>query len=91
LETQETQEQTDGHHKPDVAHVTLSVDGAAPQPKEVPAGETVVSQLKAELGVDGTAVLWLLHEGKRRPLNNSESLDVESGMHFEAITGGGVS
>lgn len=74
-----------------VAHVTLGINDAPPQEKTVPAGETVVSTLKTELGVDLTLVLYLVHGQKRRPLGNFETVDVESGMHFEAIGGGGVS
>jgi len=77
--------------KPKLAHVTLGIDDQPPQPKTVPAGNTLVSQLKTQLGVDLAAVLYLLHGQKRTPLDNSQTIDVESGMHFEAIHGGGVS
>jgi hypothetical protein len=79
----------DGRGK--VAHVTLGVNDAPPQEKTVPAGETLVSRLKTELGVDLALVLYLVHGQKRKLLDNSETIEVESGMHFEAIGGGGVS
>jgi hypothetical protein len=68
------------------AHVKLGTEE-----KVVPAGETVVSVLKTELGVAETDVLWLVKGQERRPLGDQESLDVRSGLHFEAIGGGGVS
>jgi hypothetical protein len=73
------------------AHVTLGIDEQPPVSKVVPAGETKVSVLKNELGVDPTAVLYLVHGKERRVLDDSETLDVESGMHFEAIGGGKAS
>jgi hypothetical protein len=74
-----------------VAHVTIGVDDQAPQQRDIPEGDTAVSTLKSELGVDGAAVLYLKQGNRRKPLDNSQSLDVEDGMHFEAIGGGGVS
>jgi hypothetical protein len=68
------------------AHVKLGTDE-----KVVPAGPTVVSVLKEELGVPATDVLWLISGHGRRPLGDEETLDVENGLHFEAIGGGGVS
>jgi hypothetical protein len=73
------------------AHVTLGIDDQPPQAKVVAAGQTVVSMLKSELGVDSTTVLYLVHGQRRTVLDNSQTIDVESGMHFEAIGGGGVS
>jgi hypothetical protein len=69
-----------------VAHITLDKEE-----RTVPAGETVVSVLKIELGVDAAKTLFLKEHGKREPLANEQVIDVESGMHFEAIGGGGVS
>lgn len=68
------------------AHVTL--DGVA---HVVPAGRTVVSKLKEELGVDPTASLFLKEHGKRRLLADHRVIVVKSGMEFEAIPVGGVS
>jgi hypothetical protein len=68
------------------AHVKLGKDK-----KVVPAGDTLVSVLKIELGVSETDVLWLIEGHKRRPLGDQETIDVHSGLHFEAIGGGGVS
>lgn len=68
------------------AHVKLGTEE-----KTVPAGETVVSVLKTELGVAADAVLWFVHGNERRPLGDDETIDVKSGLHFEAIGGGGVS
>jgi hypothetical protein len=68
------------------AHVKLGTE-----PKAVPAGETMVSVLKTELDVPETDVLWLIEGQVRRPLGDQETIDVRSGMHFEAIGGGGVS
>jgi hypothetical protein len=78
-------------NKPQEAHVTLGIDEQPPVPKVVPAGETKVILLKKELGVEPTAVLYLVHGKERRVLDDSETLDVESGMHFEAIGGGKAS
>lgn len=79
------------HQSVKEAHVTLGIDDQPPQPKVVPAGSTLVCTLKSELGVDPAAVLYLVHGERRTPLDNSQTIDVESGMHFEAIGGGGVS
>lgn len=57
----------------------------------IPAGPTVVSQLKAELGVEPAASLFLKEHGKRELLADDATVNVKSGMHFEAIPGGGVS
>lgn len=74
------------HHTKTEAHVKLdNVEHV------VPAGLTVVSVLKTELGVDPASSLFLKEHGKRRLLADDEVIDVESGMHFEAIPGGGVS
>jgi hypothetical protein len=72
--------------KEKLAHVKL---GDAPV--TVPAGTTTVAVLKRELGIDPADVLYLVHGSKRTLLADHESIDVESGMHFEAISGGGVS
>jgi hypothetical protein len=74
-----------------VAHVTVQIDDGDPIPKEVPAGNTQVLLLKAELGVAADSVLWLVHGQVRKPYDNSETIDVANGMHFEAIGGGGIS
>jgi hypothetical protein len=68
------------------AHVKLGTEA-----KVVNAGETTVSVLKQELRVDPADVLWLVKGNERRPLADHETINVESGMHFEAIGGGGVS
>jgi hypothetical protein len=73
------------------AHVTLGIDDQPPVKKVVPAGDTKVRALKEELGVDAKAVLYLVHGSHRRVLDDSETLDVKSGMHFEAIGGGKAS
>ncbi len=78
METQATQQRT--------AHVKLGT-----QEHEVPAGPTLVSVLKQELGVDPTFVLYLIHGQERRVLGDAETIDVESGQHFEAVPGGAVS
>jgi hypothetical protein len=72
--------------KQGLAHVKLGTEE-----RVVPAGPTVVLELKREFGVDETDVLYLLHGQERRVLGNEEALDVKSGQHFEAIGGGGVS
>jgi hypothetical protein len=71
---------------PAVAHVKLGKED-----RTVPAGETVVSVLKSELGVDPAQTLFLKDHGKRVPLANEQVIDIVSGMHFESIGGGGVS
>ena len=63
------------------AHVTLGIDDKPPVDKTIPAGETKVTVLKQELGVSDTAVLYLVHGKERRVLDDSETLDVKSGMH----------
>jgi len=73
------------------AHVTLGIDEQPPVEKVIPAGDTKVTVLKKELDVDSKAVLYLVHGAERRVLEDSETLDVKSGMHFEAITGGKAS
>ncbi len=70
----------------ELAHITL--DG---KPREVPAGPTVVSELKRELQVNPAFVLFLIHGHEKRPLGDAETIDVKSGLHFEAVPGGGVS
>jgi hypothetical protein len=81
--------------KTDTAQVILVVDEdgveSKPVEKEVSAGPTLISTLKAELGVPEAAILWLIEGQKRTPFDNSETIDVRSGMHFEAIEGGGIS
>jgi hypothetical protein len=72
--------------KAKLAHVKLG-----DEPRTVSAGETTVERLKAELGVDPTDVLYLIHGNGRNVLADHEPIDVKSGMHFEAIGGGGVS
>lgn len=69
-----------------IAHVKLGTD-----PREVPAGPTVVSVLKVLLGVPETDGLFLKVPGGRRLLGDQETIDVKSGLHFEAFPGGGVS
>ena len=68
------------------AHVEL--DGVK---HEIPAGPTVVSTIKAELGVDPAWSLFVKDHGKRRLLADDEIVHVKNGLHFEAIPGGGVS
>lgn len=81
--------------KTDTAQVVLVVDEGGeeskPVEKEVSAGPTQVSVLKAELGVPEPAILWLIEGQKRTQFDNSETIDVRDGMHFEAIEGGGIS
>jgi hypothetical protein len=69
-----------------IAHVKLGTE-----PKEVPAGPTIVAALKALLGVPETFSLFLKEEGKSRLLGDGEIIDVKSGLHFTANPGGGVS
>jgi hypothetical protein len=88
LETKETAA-SDG--KGAVAHVTVQIDDGEPTPKEVRTGDTPVIELKQELGIATDSVLWLVHGQERKPYDNSETLDVKNGMHFEAIGGGGIS
>lgn len=70
----------------DVAHVKLGNE-----PRQVPAGPTLVSVLKQELGVDAAQTLFIKDHGKREPLADDRTIDVKSGMHFEALGGGSVS
>lgn len=69
-----------------IAHVKLGTE-----PREVPAGPTVVSALKILLGVPDTNSLFLKMPGGRRLLGDQEIIEVKSGLHFEAFPGGGVS
>lgn len=72
--------------KKKLAHVKLGDEA-----KIIPAGMMTVAQLKQELGVDPADVLYLKKGNKRVLLADHETIDVKSGMHFEAIGGGGVS
>jgi hypothetical protein len=72
------------------AHVTLG-KGKDTVQKTIPAGPTPVPTLKSELGVDATDVLYLRHGNDKRVLGDDDTLDVQDGMHFEAVEGGGVS
>lgn len=58
---------------------------------EVPAGPTVVRTLKGELGVDPTFTLELVHGNEISILGDDQTVDVRSGLHFEAVPGGTVS
>jgi hypothetical protein len=69
-----------------LAHIKLGTEE-----RTVPAGPTLVSKLKQELGVDPTFVLYLVHGHERRVLGDTDTIDVKSGLHFEALPGGGVS
>jgi hypothetical protein len=71
--------------------VTLGINDDPVVTKTVSAGRTVVTALKVELGVDAAVVLYLVDGKQRRLLDNSETIKVKEGMHFEAIGGGGVS
>lgn len=73
-----------------MAHVTLG-KGKDTVAKTIPAGPTPVPTLKNELGVDAASVLYLRHGNDKRVLGDEETVDVENGMHFEAVEGGGVS
>lgn len=73
-----------------LAHVTLG-KGRDTVAKTIPAGPTPISTLKNELGVAATDVLYLRHGNDRRVLGDGETLDVQNGMHFEAVESGGVS
>jgi len=90
----ETQESPTTRDKPKTAEVFLEIDDEGEVTKEVkkevPAGDTQVSQLKVELGVPAAATLWLV-QPERKQLVNTDSIDVKSGMHFESIEGGGIS
>jgi hypothetical protein len=72
--------------KEKLAHVKLGDEA-----KAVPAGTMTVQQLKVELGVDPADVLYLKKGNECTLLADHESIEVKSGMHFEAIGGGGVS
>ena len=72
------------------AHVTLG-KGKDTVVKTIAAGPTPVPTLKTELGVPATDVLYLRHGSDKRVLGDGETLDVQNGMHFEAVEGGGVS
>jgi hypothetical protein len=72
------------------AHVTLG-KGKDTVEKTVSAGPTSIPELKNELGVAATDVLYLRHGNDKRVLGDGETLDVKNGMHFEAVEGGGVS
>jgi hypothetical protein len=74
----------------EMAQVTLG-KGKDTVHLSIPAGPTSVPTLKTELGVAATSVLYLKHGNERRVLGDGETIDVKSGMHFEAVEGGGVS
>lgn len=69
-----------------VAHVKLGTET-----RTLAAGDMLVSQLKVALGVDPADTLFEKVGGKRVPLANEQTITVKSGMHFEAMGGGGVS
>ena len=70
------------------AEAKVELDGVK---HEIPAGPTIVSAIKAELGVDPAWSLFVKEHGKRQLLADDQIVDVKSGLHFEAIPGGGVS
>jgi hypothetical protein len=72
------------------ARVIVTIDDKT-RHVEVPAGTTEVVKLKNELSVPDADVLYLVHGQNRRLLGDHETIDVESGEHFEAIPAGGVS
>jgi hypothetical protein len=58
----------------------------------IPSGPTKVPKLKEQLGVESAKVLWVIkRDGKKRPLSDHETFDVEAGDRFEALVPGGVS
>lgn len=69
-----------------IAHVKLGTE-----PKEIPAGPTIMSALKALLGVPDTFSLFIKDHGQSVLLGDDETVDVKSGLHFTANPGGGVS
>jgi hypothetical protein len=69
-----------------IAHVKLGTE-----PKEIPAGPTIVSALKVLLGVPETFSLFIKDHGQSVLLGDDETVDVKSGLHFTANPGGGVS
>src|SRR5260370_4846463 len=89
----ETQEPTTTRDKPKTAEVFLEIDDEGEVTKEVkkevPAGDTQVSQLKVELGVPADATLWLV-KPERKQLVHTDSIHLKSGMHFEAIEVGRI-
>jgi hypothetical protein len=59
---------------------------------EVESGPTKVTELKAELGVEATASLWVIdHSGKKKQLGDHETHDVKAGDRYQALVRGGVS
>lgn len=59
---------------------------------EIEGGPTPVSELKAELGIQGAKALWVVEKnGKKKALSDHETHNVKAGDHFEAIVKGGVS
>ena len=69
-----------------LAHVKIGTKEVA-----IPAGPTVVRTLKTELGVDSTFTLELVHGDEISILGDDQTVDVRSGLHFEAVPGGTVS
>lgn len=72
--------------KEKTAHVHLG-----DEKKDVPAGEYVVRDLKQALAVAPEAALYLKERGRLRLLADHETIEVKSGLKFEAVTPGGVS
>jgi hypothetical protein len=54
-------------------------------------GPTPVPDLKAALQIAPDSSVWVVKNGKKKPLADHEQHNVKTGDHFEAISKGGVS
>jgi hypothetical protein len=83
--------------KPELVEVTVDITNedtgeTRTENLRILGGPTPVPELKTELGVDDTAVLWVVEkDGKTKPLADHENFNVKAGDHFIAIVKGGVS
>jgi hypothetical protein len=57
----------------------------------IESGPTKVTVLKSELGLPEESSLWVIHDGKKKPLGDHETHDVKDDDRYQAIVRGGVS
>jgi len=88
--------QPENHHRSELVNVTLTLTGqdgtTQTEEKKIEEGPTKVTTLKQELGIAEADALWVVNRhGKKKPLGDHETHDVEEGDRYEALVRGGVS